>query len=173
MRFPDSHRQRSALGTTRSTAVSADQASWGQTASPSPHFKFKVERVVPNAFCVLLCPLQSRVLGTSRPTGAQRAAPPVRPIVFRGAQLFHHRIQPDVMPCFLTLLRVPDAVVEEVLLPSDPVQPCRRPLPIARCHRQPRLARTGHQGVQVIRHEQHQFAPPPPSDTMVVLGRTQ
>jgi len=148
-------------------------ARWGQRAPPFISAISEVEhdycngRIAPTSPHLSYLPfprwsgLSSRRFIAPLPIArwGQRA-PPVRPIRFAGAQPLCHRIPPDVAPGLVPLLFMADAMIKIVGLPCDAVQTRHASLPVADNGRNAGFPREYQQGVQVIRHEQEQLAPP-------------
>ena len=56
---------------------------------------------------------------------------PMRPFAGGGHKAFPHGIHPDVFPCFGQFFGIPDAVVEEIPLPSDAFAPGEESFPVS------------------------------------------
>lgn len=133
----------------------------GAVQMPDCQMAGRVERVAPNT----LRAIASQAASTGR-------APPMRPIVLRGAQSLYDRVPADVMPFGQCVRAIADAMVEVIILPIHPLEARRRALPLAEHFRHAWISRKLQERVQMIRHQQQQLTPPR-RRRMILLRRTE
>jgi hypothetical protein len=82
------------------------------------------------------------------------------PIILVIAKPLHDRIVSNILPLLIGLCLMPQPVIKEVLLPLDPLESCRSTLPVPNYSGHSRIAREPEQRMNVIGHQQEEFAPP-------------